>query len=82
MKLENQACSLEQAKKLKALGVAQESLCQWFAEHRSGATHHVITMHQGGPSSVSGPCDYAAYTVAELGEMLPDIDLSIGKDGD
>lgn len=68
MKLENQVCSLELAKKLKELGVKQDSI---FA--RTEDTGQVI----------SGSCEewmpnwVSAFTVAELGEMLPD---SIKKD--
>lgn len=59
MKLEQQVVSLELAQKLKALGVKQESYF-WYGEDgylwREGV-------------SVDG--SFAAFTVAELGEMLP-----------
>ena len=68
MKLEQQVVSLELAKKLKELGVPQKENMfvwsnqayaeQWRVEHRQ---FFAADMRR----------DYAAYTVAELGEMLP-----------
>jgi len=66
MKLEDQVCSLELAKKLKELGVKQESLFRWnegdgiedrleYIPAFSNKTHELVS----------------AFTVAELGEMLP-----------
>lgn len=68
MKLEDQVCSLELAKKLKELGVKQESLYAWnkqrFGTHLLGNNPnydcHIIDEW------------IAAFTVAELAEMLPD----------
>ena len=59
--LEKQVCSLELAKKLKELGVRQESIFYW--EKRDGW------------ELVDDPYDdqfelYSAFTVAELGELL------------
>lgn len=81
MKLEQQVCSLEPAKKLKELGVKQESLFYWYQE--KGDYEPKIKQ----PNSVydwGHQLDYAdatldkevselcsAFTVAELGEMLP-----------
>ncbi len=64
MKLEYQVCSLELAKKLKELYVKQESYFRWV---RLGEKREdwVITQSQ---SFQEG---YSAFTVAELGEMLP-----------
>ena len=69
MKLENQVCSLELAKKLKELGVKQDSLFKWHSklDEKGNRVHTEIVylpikqMEQ----------DYSAFTVAELGEMLP-----------
>jgi len=63
MKLENQVVSLELAKKLKELGVKQESLF-WWVEKEEGQ------MLEYEPSIVCER-DCSAYTVAELGEILP-----------
>ena len=65
MRLENQVCSLELAKRLKELGVKQESLHYWAK-----------TLGENEPELDASPfatefgC-YSAFTVAELGEMLP-----------
>ena len=64
MKLKDQVCSLELAKKLKKLGVEQESLFNWVNEK--------LTFEQ--PSKefkVASTSWYSAFTVAELGELLP-----------
>lgn len=77
MTLEKQVCSLELAKKLKELGVKQESLFYWVTTKptdikpttiewegdiewiRENISHTYITEQ------------VSAFTVAELGEMLP-----------
>ena len=65
MKLENQVVSLELAKQLKELGVKQESLFYWTEFF--GGTFEI--KHQSFASGgQTGNC--AAFTVAELGEML------------
>lgn len=62
MKLEDQVCSLELAKKLKSLNVKQESLFSWFYNINNDSWNILPSMHSIGIS---------AFTVAELGEMLP-----------
>src|SRR5574341_2010928 len=62
MKLENQVCTLEQAKRLKELGVTQESYFH-FGDHLDGVTES--WMHEGDEDVF-----YAAFTVAELGVMI------------
>lgn len=64
MKLQNQVCSLKLAKKLKKLGVKQESLFWW-----NRTTKRLY------PSKIvwAGSAWISAFTVAELGEMLPAI---------
>lgn len=69
MNLEKQVCSLELAKELKGLGVAQRGLFFWWINNHGQASlsHGMeITVHQ---SYVS--YEFTAFTVAELGEMLP-----------
>ena len=58
--------SLELAKKLKELGAKQESYCYWREGNKEDQTFRIVTMVccKGGT--------YSAFTVAELGEMLPD----------
>lgn len=65
MKLENQVCSLESAKRLRELGVKQESLFYWIHTVRGPEifNHNIIENGE--------VCGVSAYTVAELGEMLP-----------
>jgi hypothetical protein len=65
MTIEEQVTSLEVSKKLKELGVKQESLWYWwkaghiFVEERRYAGRQWEKLA-------------SAFTVAELGEMLPD----------
>lgn len=63
MKIENQCCTLEQAKKLKELGVVQRrSGFIWVGNGRK----NWLEFHQGQNGLA------VAYNVAELGVMLPD----------
>lgn len=67
MELKNQVCSLEQAKKLKELGIRPlENLCNFFDSSVGMMLLHRIT------GSEILEQDYPAFTVAELGAMLPD----------
>lgn len=78
MKLEQQVVSLELAKKLKELGVPQESHFYW-SETVSGSGHPSDAFtYQGNHKLVDhhnlrnrGQEIASAFTVAELGEMLP-----------
>jgi len=63
MTLENQVCSLELSKRLKELGVKQVSLFYWF--FLNGKWYVSDKDREGYREMVS------AFTVAELGEMLP-----------
>lgn len=69
MKLEEQVCSLELAKQLKTLGVKQESAWYWCADE-SGSWLRSGVIHQATLVTGTEP-EVAAFTVAELGEMLP-----------
>lgn len=80
MKLENQVASLELAKKLKELGVKQESYFAWvlsapFFDGNHSERDLVLNPNQF-EELVENCGDefelYPAYTVAELGEMLPE----------
>ena len=80
MKLESQVCSLELSKKLKELGVKQESLFYYRAWENPISN---ILNAEDVPSDAwclfyryekySKSCDFeiSAFTVAELGTMLP-----------
>jgi len=82
MKLENQVCSLELAKKLKELGVKQESLWWWNIYNQNGCDA-MITLNR--PERKGDYC-CSAFTVTELGEMLPNYvggqEISTRKDVD
>jgi hypothetical protein len=74
MKLESQVVSLDLAKRLKELGVKQESYFRWVSEN---------TVWCFAEGEQNDPPKYrngiSAFTVAELGEMLPH---QIIRDGD
>ena len=70
MKLEKQVTSLELAKKLKELGVEQESQFWWLdGKERGYFPHYGSTFVDFGGEVRKPIC--SAFTVAELGEMLP-----------
>lgn len=64
MKLEDQVCSLELAKRLKELGVKQESLFYWF-------TNQLVYRCDLSKWEKCKKYIFSAFTVGELGEMLP-----------
>lgn len=79
MTLEQQVCSLDLAKSLKDLGVKQDSHCYWVQDSATDQAPELIAFMNGlGREPV---LDYiaetnhllqtSAFTVAELGEMLP-----------
>lgn len=69
MKLENQVVSLELSRKLKELGVKQESLFYWHPRLDGANRPYIVpASHRNGTSPNK---DFIpAFTVAELGEML------------
>lgn len=85
MKLESQVVSLGLAKKLKELGVKQESLFYWTENGQLVTTDQYDDFLEwvdtvGKPADFSVEKHYAAFTVAELGEMLTgDRDFFSGK---
>lgn len=73
MKFEEQVCSLELAKRLKEIEVKQESLYAYILSEfgvvdGKSYTNQIMLTH--GEIS-SSPNKWSAFTVAELGEMLP-----------
>jgi hypothetical protein len=83
MPLEKQVCALEYSKRLWELGVRQESYFYHIIGKRAGIDK--VLQHVIEPSSIKDSMlfnrrvlpgleveAYPAYTVAELGEMLPD----------
>lgn len=78
MKLEDQVVSLELAKKLKELGVKQESVFYWIDECKNGDWEiafedewDTVSGEWGDGSVLKDHPHFSAYTVAELGEILP-----------
>jgi len=68
MRLEDQVVSLELAKKLKELGIDQEAGCGFYW-HKDKL---VFAHSECGNHAIGDWNNYiAAFTVAELGEMLP-----------
>jgi hypothetical protein len=67
MTLEQQVVSLDLSKKLKELDVKQESLFYW--NYCGGEKERETWRVEKGKAPISG---ISAFTVAELGEMLPD----------
>lgn len=74
MKLEEQVCSLELAKRLKELGCKQESYFVWGQEH-SGLKNCPWKVMRWSDPKFKGEeyGDFAAFTVAELCGFLLDL---------
>lgn len=87
MQLEKQVTSLKISKKLKELGVKQESLFWWANNPKTDGKGNFfdnweIVAPYLSTEGYYGALDYSAFTVAELGEMLPDngkLQLSVWK---
>lgn len=62
MKQEDQVVSLEPAKRMKELGFEQKSLF-WWCKYKNAGEYYLAYGNR--------PDQISAYTVAELGEMLP-----------
>ena len=84
MKLQDQVPSFELSKRLKELGVKQESL--FYYQKESGPNGWGLVFHTSiyflppsEPQEVYGLV--SAFTVAELGEMLPDLYSTHKKNG-
>jgi len=69
MKLEDQVCNLELAKKLKKLGVKQDSLFYWGSN--TGKNYMIIALSDKPNYPNVFNHTHSAFTVAELGEILP-----------
>jgi hypothetical protein len=66
MKLSDQCCTVIQAKKLKELGVSQTSVACYIGDEL-----HLFEKGFYNWAEQKGMDAVAAYTVAEMGEMLP-----------
>jgi hypothetical protein len=89
MKLEDQVCTLEQAKRLKELGVRQDaSYAAWLKNNCQEETEFLCwpvispgVSHKGYSSPAKGCLEgFSAFTVAELGVMMPARVMSGGDD--
>lgn len=72
MELSKQVTSLEISKRLKELGVLQNSLFRW-TKFSLSKKPKILFDPTGGFLTFSGTLEYkySAFTVSELGEMLP-----------
>ena len=66
MRLEDQVCNSGLARKLKELGVEQESFFVWYT---NGDFAHLLDCRDG--MRPMEEKSFSAFTVGELGEMLP-----------
>lgn len=75
MKLEKQLTSLELSKRLKELGVRQESHFRWVVGGALNGSHYSEQIEPSKTQSFGAAnqaySHYSAFTVSELGEMLP-----------
>lgn len=72
MKKEEQVCTLDQGKKLEELGVKADAIFFWYRgfSNVNGPAGTLVTKEWCDERCVQNAI-YPAYTVAELGEMLP-----------
>jgi|SRR6185503_13303652 len=83
MKLEDQVCSLELSTRLKELGVKQISLF-YYCERMTGYHNETeIKLLLNKETTIDEISKYSAFTVAELGELLPkEVEVTISEDKD
>ena len=92
MKLQDQFCTLEQAKKLKELGIIQDGYYCFlensaskieFGDINEMFEHHIhdyeISVHPDGFDGSFKEQSWIAFTAAELGVMLPSETLTIRR---
>ena len=79
MKLQDQLTSLAPSKKLKKLGVKQDSLWYWkFTKYPKGGGEW--NLGRIGKTTPLPEHMISAFTAAELGEMLPDYEVDCYKE--
>lgn len=71
MKIEEQVTSLELSKRLKELGVKQESYFKWQFSYNGGDVRMWNVFPYFNEEINGSPYVTAAFTATELGEMLP-----------
>jgi hypothetical protein len=69
MDISKQVASLEQAKRLKELGVTADSYFRWVCGISEPKEDYILASEYSSKSVRRN--EFPAYTVAELGEMLP-----------
>lgn len=72
MTLSDQVCSLRLAKRLKELGVKQESLFYYQMSYGGGQESARLTLGRDPDPFNTDEYNISAFTVAELGEILPE----------
>lgn len=73
MKIENQVCSMEQAKKFKEFGIVQDkSIYTWtvYCPDPTGEKYYYIVMDENHPDAEHAEVLATAFTVSELGAMI------------
>jgi hypothetical protein len=84
MELKNQVCTFEQAKRLKELGVCQESAFYFVGTSEKDISPNSIKVGSGYewsdyPGYGLYPIQYSAFTVAELGIMMDNANVEKSK---
>lgn len=84
MRLEDQVCSLDLAKRLKELGCRQESAFYWVTEHNEPFDKGWVLMLSEDilERGFIARQKISAFLVSELGEMLPNYFGSISRSED
>ena len=74
MELNKQVVSLELARKLRELGFTQDSVWHWkVSKNEKIYLRHGINFESSSPRKGTRCLFYSAFSVAELGEMLPQV---------
>ena len=74
MKLQDQVCTIEQGKQLKELGILQQSVTCFIGDEL-----HLFEKQFYDWAEQKGMNAVAAFTVSELGAMLPDYTVKLGN---
>jgi len=85
MKLENQVCTLEQARKFDELGLKLDSYFVWTEQYGNSEAEYAIWIRKPLESILKTRTDYkkySAYSCAELGVLLPATIITDKFDGE
>lgn len=72
MELQKQVTSLEISKRLQELGVKQDSYFKWVESNNEFSSNRHTRLQDTYAVTIPENDYYSAFTVAELGEMLPE----------